>query len=249
VKSAAAAVVGLVLLALACKKPTTTTTTTMDAAPPASPAASGSPLTDAADASADAAAPVAVSEMRILAAADVPKDIKLSKQAKAIGWTDKNGENVAVLTMAYYATMEDHDALKNYAMTVEHVAYPPPSLAKKVLSTVKDSRENCDDYDMRASFRDEALSVTDLDDDGFGELTFAYYFKCYGHHLAWTQKLVLLEDGTKHTLSSITPLMIDPATAHPSFQIDPTFKSDASSAAAFLDHAKKMWLKIPSPTR
>lgn len=199
-------------------------------APDAAPAVSSPPPTavPSAVASDSSAATNAIGPMRTLSAADLPKDVVVpGKLSRAVGWADKNGENVVVFAARWVDTIEDHDPLRNVYLTIDHVAYAGGT--KKVLRTVKDSKEGCDDAAMKASFLDEALSVTDLDDDGFGEVTFAYRITCQGHHVPFTLKLLVLENGDKYILRGASPS---------AYEIDPSFDG---GPPPFLEHAKARW--------
>jgi hypothetical protein len=192
------------------------------------------PSAEAAGAAFADAAVKTVGPMRVLGATDLPKDIVVpGKLAKAVGWTDTNGENIAVFAARWVDTIEDHDALRNAYLTAVHVAYP--NGVKKILRTVSDSREGCDDAAMTASFLDDAYGVTDLDHDGFGELTFAYRLTCQGHHLPFTLNLLMLENGDKYILRSA---------ALPAYAIDTSFNS---GPPAFLEHAKAEWRRVVPP--
>ena len=57
---------------------------------------------------------------------------------------------------------------------------------------MKDQTEKCD-ADMTVELRDAALEVTDLDRDGFGELTFAYALNCTSDMSPATLKLLTIE--------------------------------------------------------
>jgi len=174
------------------------------------------------------AAASAIGPMRTLTAADLPKDIVVAgKLSKAVGWPDKNGDNVVVFAVRWVGTVEEHDPLKNVYLTVEHLAYRQG--AKKVLRTVKDSKESCDDAAMTAAFLDDALGLADLDDDGFGEITFAYRITCQGHHTPFTLKLLVLENEDKYILRSTSPS---------TYEIDPSFRA---GPPPFLEHAEARW--------
>lgn len=183
------------------------------------------------DASAPPARPI---EMRTLAAGEVPKDIVVAgKLAKAVGWSDANGDNVVVFAIRWLETMEDHDPLMNVFLTVEHAVYASPfdagqARTKKVLAIVKDSRESCDDGAMKATFLDDALGVTDLDADGIGEVTFAYRIVCEGHHTPFTQRLFVLENGDKRSLRG---------TSRATYAADPAMRT----SPVFLGHAEARW--------
>jgi hypothetical protein len=172
----------------------------------------------------------AVGPMRTLSAADLPKDIVVAgKLSKAVAWTDKNGENIVTFAVRWVGTIEDHDPLKNAYLTAEHVVMAQPGAAKKILRTVKEQRESCDDAAMKAAFLEDTIGVTDLDGDGIGEITFAYRVTCAGHNTPFMQKLFVLENGDKYVLRASSPS---------TYEIDASFDGGPS---VFLEHAKAHW--------
>lgn len=163
--------------------------------------------------------------MRVLTTTDLAKDIRIrGKLAKALAWSDKNGENLVTFALLWRDTMEDHDSLRNVYLTVEHLLE-----GKKLLETYQDKKESCDDYAMSARFEDEAFAVTDLDGDGIGEVTFAYTLKCTGNAIAWQRSLVMLENGDSYVLRSrITS----------SYELDKAFRE---GPPAFRTNADVVW--------
>ncbi len=216
---------------LACTRSPPAPVPSRDAAVDAVVDAAVAPAPPLPDASPPAARTI---EMRTIAVGDVPKDIVVAgKLAKAVGWSDANGDNVVVFAIRWVETMEDHDALKNVFLTIEHAVYASPldagqARTKKVLATVRDSRESCDDGAMKATFLGDALGVTDLDADGIGEITFAYRIVCEGHHTPFTQRLFVLENGDKRSLRG---------TSRATYEADPSMRT----SPVFLGHAEARW--------
>ena len=181
----------LLALLSACAKSDPPAPSTSGSATPAAPA----PVAE------KAAGSSGVGAMRVVTKDKLPKGIAAeSKVEKAVAWTDKNGENFAVFSRRETTTKTKGETLESGYLDVQHViASDPP----KVLRHVKDQIEKCDG-DMLVEFRDAALEVTDLDDDGIGELTFAYALTCTTDMSPAELKLLTIENGDKYILRGWT---------------------------------------------
>ena len=84
------------------------------------------------------------------------------------------------------------------ALLADHVVYPN-SRERLVLREVRDGVSECE-VDMVAEFVSESLQVTDFDDDGYDEVSFAYRLNCSGDPSPDEQKLLVLEEGKKYIL-------------------------------------------------
>ncbi len=210
--------------------------------PAASPVASAaaSPPAKPSEPTTTAAQVAAVGPMRNVAAETIPKNVTVAgKLTKAVAWTDKNGDNLAVFSRREASGKKGGESFESAYLDVQHVVLGEPP---RVLRNVKDKVENCD-FDLSVDFRDAALAVTDIDGDGFGELTFAYSLNCASDMSPAELKLLVLENGDKYILRGSTriPKMgVDPAVGG-DYKVDPSFKS---APPAFLEHAKAAWLKV-----
>jgi hypothetical protein len=214
----------------ACEKKPPTGQTPSAGMPSATASVTGAAPSVAGGAS--ATSDVKVSPMKTLAEADVPKDIKVpGKVVKAISFSDKNGENFVVFAKQ---TVKKKDQVNSAYLTVEHVAHPDG--VRKSLRTVRDKDEDCD-LDQTLEFREGALSVTDLDNDGIGEVTFAYVVSCKSDVSPDTLKLLMIENGDKYILRGSS--RVDGVGGE--YKIDPSFNA---GPPAFLEHAKKQWKKV-----
>jgi hypothetical protein len=219
----------------ACEKSPPAGPTPSASTPSATASVTGAASSVAATAS--ASNDVHVGPMKTLAPGDVPKDIKLpGKVVKAIGFSDKNGENFVVFATQ---TVKKTEANSAY-LTVEHVAHP--NGVRKSLRTVRDKDEDCD-LDQTAEFKDGALTVTDLDNDGIAEVTFAYAVSCKSDVSPDTLKLLMLENGDKYILRGSTRVGMKGDQAGGEYKVDPSFNA---GPPGFLEHAKKQWAKVRS---
>ena len=97
-------------------------------------------------------------------------------------------------------------------LLADHIVYPN-SQERQVLREVRDGVPDCS-VDMIAEFVPESLTVTDYDEDGYGEASFAYRLNCSGDPSPDEQKLLVLEQGEKYILRgfALSPLepFVDP---------------------------------------
>ncbi len=231
------------LFTLACSKTDPPAPAPSESAAPE--AASPSPTLESPDVAPDAA--VKVSALRVLTLESVPKNVGvIGKVEKVIGWTDKNGENVAVFSRTSATSNKGKPFVRAdgpYESAYLHVLHVVTTEPLRVLREVKDKEEGCD-ADLSVHFREGANAVTDLDGDGIGELTFAYSLNCASDMSPATLKLLMLENGEKYILrgtTRIAPSGADTAPMGGAYHVDASFKD---APPAFLEHAKASWLKV-----
>jgi hypothetical protein len=200
------------------------------AAEPAAAPASAEPIEPAPVAAAAAAAAGTIAP-RKLAAADLAGDVAFDGElVEALGWTDASGDNVAVLAIA------GKDVHRN--LRVVHVAGPKGS--RKTVREVKESFR-CEDGDLTAEFVPAATSVTDLDGDKLGELTFAYKLACRTDMSPADLKLLVLENGDKHILRGQTRINEGSDSYGGGFKPEP---AKGKWPAGFFAHAESTWKKV-----
>jgi hypothetical protein len=107
----------------------------------------------------------------------------------------------------------------------------------KLLRTVTDRVDNCD-LDRSVDFRMPSIGVTDLDNDGKGELTFAYTVNCAGDVSPMTLKLLVLERNDKYILRGTTRLDLDGEKMGGEFKPQP---ARGKWPKGFLEHATRVW--------
>lgn len=151
----------------------------------------------------------------------------------ALAFHDASGDNVA----AFYRSLDgERDGARL------EVALWTSSGARegRVLRVVRDGVPACE-LDLFAEFVDAATSVTDLDGDGFGELTFAYRTGCTGDVSPVTQKLLVLEQREKYILRGTT--RVDGGDGVP---LGGAMRPDPALAhhARFLAHARAVWARV-----
>lgn len=139
-------------------------------------------------------------------------------------WQDSNGENIVLLTK------------KDRELFVYH--YAMDAGEKKLIRKIYDfAEENCP-FDLIAEFIEESISVTDLDTDGLGEITFAYKVDCISDVSPVNLKLLILENGEKYIIRGGTTVDVGNEIIKGEKNIDPSFEK---APASFLKHANKVW--------
>ncbi len=98
------------------------------------------------------------------------------------------------------------------------------------------------ELDKVLDYRPGSLRVTDLDDDGIAEVTFAYELTCAGDVSPHTRKLLMYEGTAKYALRGETLVDIgNGEKAGGSYELDPALKN---GPAVFSDHLKARWLEL-----
>lgn len=116
----------------------------------------------------------------------------------AKSFTDKNGENVVVFSSTRKVKSHDDWAEYSYDIYVDHWALAKGKDTPKSLLPARDNLPLCQ-YAL-AGFIDSAFTATDLDSDGYAEITYAYQLSCSPDAEPATFKLLLVENGKKHIL-------------------------------------------------
>jgi hypothetical protein len=127
----------------------------------------------------------------------------------AKSWEDKNAVNYIIVTQTPVKEKKDkqgNDA-SNQEMYVYHYLMNEGNdyvLMRKVQDYVRDCP-----LDLKLEFLENSLTLTDLDKDGIGEVTFIYRLACRGDVGGAEQKLMLLEDKEKYPIRGTAGTMID----------------------------------------
>jgi hypothetical protein len=141
-----------------------------------------------------AAAPGAAIATRAVTAAQLPRALKpKTAVAKALEWQDANGTNYLVVT----GDETQGDDERSEFLTVTHAACRGTKC--RTLRTIRDSVEHCG-QDLTLELDPGSISVTDLDGNGFSEVSFVYRLACAGDSAAADIKVMLLEKGAKYAI-------------------------------------------------
>jgi hypothetical protein len=173
---------------------------------------------------------------------ELPKGVKAPTGfQKALSWSDKNGGNILIFSSRESTRTIADVEVRSVYLNVEHVAVA--GAKTKQLRLVRDKVEDCD-FDLTAEFIDQATQVTDLDNDGVSEVTFAYWIACRSDVSPLTIKLLVLENGQKYILrgNSVVPVGNEEGeTWGGDYKPDPGAKKWPKK---FLQHAEAIWPQI-----
>jgi hypothetical protein len=155
-----------------------------------------------------------------------------------VRWRDANGDNVVIFSIELRRSKTQWgDQLESARLYANHYLRDGDEI--RLLRTIRDRVDECE-FDLFASFRDDALGVTDLDGDGVGEVTFAYELACMSDVSPKTLKLLLLEGGDKYIIRGETRVEVD--------FLDEVYGGDrtidrslTAGPKVFLDHATRTW--------
>ncbi len=164
---------------------------------------------------------------------DRPESVKFLGKAKfGTRWQDRNGDNWFILS-ASRALHHGNSQIENLYAT--HVVIKDGEA--KTLRTVKELKPECE-FDWNASFEQRAVSILDTDDDGYGEITFAYRTTCTSDVSPNTYKLFVLENGVKNIFRGTD--IIDAG----EIIGDGKYKTDGfKDAKPLYEHAERVWKK------
>ncbi|MEL6820421.1 MAG: hypothetical protein AAFP70_01570, partial [Calditrichota bacterium] len=105
-------------------------------------------------------------------------------------WQDLNGKNIVIFTNKEHELFAYHYAVKSGEV--------------KLLRRVYDFTEaNCE-FDLFADFIEKSITVTDLNNDNYGEITFAYQLACISDVSPKQLKLLMLQNGEKYIIRGQT---------------------------------------------
>ena len=141
-------------------------------------------------------------------------------------WQDSNSDNIALFTQ------------KENELFVYHFVSNSDSI--KLLRRIYDFEEDCD-FDLTLEFIENSIGITDLDNNNFGEITFAYKKACISDVSPKDLKLIMLENGNKFIIRGQTLVDLGDVKIGGDKNIDPSFENAPDN---FLPHANKLWASI-----
>ena len=148
-------------------------------------------------------------------------------------WLDAKGENIVLFT-----GQEDLDKGEATLFVYHYLINEGKAeLLKEITGSVTD----CADADLFLDFNEEALSVSDLDENNIGEITFAYRKACVTDVSPHDLVLHLLEDGNEYSLVGYNEVQIGPQDRIGGNVIEKNFDGASPS---FFAHANEVWEKI-----
>ncbi|TNF38265.1 MAG: hypothetical protein EP329_00970 [Deltaproteobacteria bacterium] len=171
-----------------------------------------------------------------VAGATPPKGAK-HEVLRVMRWEERDGPRFAVFATVGKVGRKDDTKYESRVLYVTTFSESAQTFTQ--IRAIKEVSSPCE-LDLEARFIASSIRLTDLDDDGVGELTFAYVTGCGGDVSPTTLKLLMLEGDDKYALRGVTE--VDPGTGTYEGGI---YKPDFKKAPkAFLAYAKKVWDEI-----
>jgi hypothetical protein len=153
-------------------------------------------------------------------------------------WTDKNGDNYVVLTQ----TVKERTVEDIYVKTTNLFAWHYADFgtgAYREIRKIQDFTKDCE-FDNMAAFLPATLSVTDLNKNGFAEVSFMYKLGCKSDVSPDILKLIMMENGEKYALRGETLILMDNTKYGGKKEIDKSFNN---APQEFLNFANELWDK------
>lgn len=130
------------------------------------------------------------------------------KPVKIMGWKDKSGDNLLVLTeTGEFASADSAEYEDNRDAELHVYHYVKTGAQWNKIATVNDQISSCP-VDIVTRFIPGALFITDLNGDGIAECTFAYHLTCTGGVDNKVMKLIMLEHKNKYVIRGTTSVNI-----------------------------------------
>lgn len=173
---------------------------------------------------------------------DVSTDLYKGTWHTAKKWLDKNGENIFVISIyeKTYTHTEEPDELTK---EIHGYHYVVNNGENKLIREIQDFENKCG-FDNRLHFAEGSLSLTDLNNDNYGEICFVYYLGCRSDITALDMKLMFLENGNKYAIrgtQSYEAGMVAEGPVKGETNIDGNLKN---APVVFLNYAKEVWNKF-----
>ncbi|MNJ91916.1 hypothetical protein D3C87_95710 [compost metagenome] len=178
-------------------------------------------------------------ELTNLKATQLPKGITYKGTLKtAVRWTDKLGDNLVITTVTGETAskspeVEDSRDASLYAM---HYLVFKDSVSQ--VWKVSDYVKECP-FDIILNFIGNTFHVTDLNQDGIGEIWLMYKASCRSDVSPVDMKIIMYEGKQKYAMRGQN--IVEPSKGESmggDYKFDKAFDN---GAASFRDFAKKLW--------
>jgi hypothetical protein len=174
----------------------------------------------------------------------VPRDLPIQgKPVAAVRWTDRLGANLLVLALTARVGPASGGTKRLHGYHFTRAQGTAEPAAWKPLWSVTDGVVHCE-FDLTLEVLTASVSITDLDEDGSAETTFAYVASCRSDVSPDVLKVLLHEGPTKYALRGTTRIQTGAdEKGKPEF-VGGTRKPDPAFARApreFLTHAQRVF--------
>ncbi len=156
-------------------------------------------------------------------------------------WKDKNGENFLIFTKKKFTTQEDDydDDIHNSRILTYH--FVKESNSYKLVRKTTDFIDDCM-FDITLEVFPKSITITDLNNNGLAEYTYAYRLGCRSDVSPLDMKVLLLENGEKHAIRGEMKIVINDSEQYGGdYKIDNSFDK---APKEFKDHAIMIWNKF-----
>lgn len=171
----------------------------------------------------------------------LPAGIKFpGKLKQAIRWTDQSGDNIVVTTETGIYTNPKFKHESDGSDAELYAFHYNIGDSIQQIWKVYDFISDCP-VDLEASFVKNTLQVTDLNNDGVGEIWIVYRTVCHGDVSPSDMKIIMYQGKQKFAMRGNTKVQV----GEKEF-VGGEYKFDAAFAAApgaFRDFALKLWNK------
>jgi len=155
---------------------------------------------------------------------------------RVVTWNEGDGRHVAVFATTGKVGRKDDMDFESRVLyvTTFHVVdgrYDEVQAIKEVVNPCE--------LDLSAEFIPESITLTNLDDDDEGELTFGYVASCLGGLDPKKMKVLMLEGKQRYALRGVSEIFIAGGAEGGTYR--PDFKT---APKAFLEHAERIWDKV-----
>ncbi len=169
---------------------------------------------------------------------DLSKEVDFKgKVLFAKKWMDDNGANFIIFTKPKPTVKKGKgqysgDITSQYIYAYHYISGRDGyELSRKIT----DFELNCE-FDLDIFFIEKSLTITDIDKDGYAEITFVYHKTCASDISPKVMKLMMLENGKKYAIRGTTK--IEGFEGGGECNVDKTLKK---APKGFYKHAQKIW--------
>jgi len=162
----------------------------------------------------------------------------------SISWRDKLGKNILILTKTKEIPNKDKLGNEYRDQYIFAYHYLEKNGKLKFVRRVTDFEKKCE-FDLYLYFVKNALSITDINNDGIAEITMVYQKACKSDVSPNDMKVIMLHNNKKYALRGVADLKPE-FKNYPGYKceecnrykIDPAFKR---APKGFLTFAKSRW--------
>lgn len=151
-------------------------------------------------------------------------------------WQDQNGENLLVFSEKTTIT-EATEGPSSRSIELHAYHYADGGNGFELVREVKDFERDCG-FANGARFIEPSVTITDLNNNNYAEITFMYRLGCSSEYTSNPQKLMLLENGEKYAIRGNTKAYYGP---EHSMGGEMNVEPELQAAEAFYAHATDLW--------